>query len=325
MRPWDLSGVRLAGDPLALGAELRSRALTAVERAPGTSDSARGAGTRIVEGLNDPYGRLARGVLLLSDPTYLAAWSKLARNPVGGHHEWDPDECHAVRQVRRWAGSRENRAMSLTDAGGGHLVPFQLDPTVTIAANGSVNQIRQVARQVIATTDRWNGVSSGAVAWSYDAEATEVSDDSPTYSQPSIPIFKAQGFVPVSVELFEDAPNATQAVADALAFGKDVLEAGAFTNGTGVGMPTGIVHRPDRHVLGDSGGRRRCRRARRRVRPARLPALAVRLREYLGVAGEPARLQHGAATRRAGRRGLGRTTRAGRAGDAAGPSPAGLR
>ena len=241
MRPWDLSNVRLAGEPLALGAELRSRALTAVERTPGASDPVRQAGTRIVEQLNDPYGRLARGILALSDPLYLAAWGKLARNPASGHHEWSRDECRAVRQVQRWAESRENRAMSLTDTAGGYLVPFQLDPTVTIAANGSVNQIRQVARQVIATGDVWNGVSSGAVAWSYDAEAAEVSDDATTWAQPTVPIYKAQGFVPILMELFEDAPNATAAVADALAFGKDALEADAFTVGTGIGMPTGIV------------------------------------------------------------------------------------
>ncbi len=146
-----------------------------------------------------------------------------------------------MRQVQQWAESRENRAMSLTDTAGGYLVPFQLDPTVIITANGSTNQIRQVARQVIATGDVWNGVSSGAVAWSYDAEAAEVSDDATTWAQPTVPIYKAQGFVPISMELFEDAPNTTQAVAEALAFGKDALEANAFTVGTGIGMPTGIV------------------------------------------------------------------------------------
>jgi len=171
----------------------------------------------------------------------LAAWSKFARNPASGHHEWSPEECHAVRQVQQWAESRENRAMSLTDTAGGYLVPFQLDPTVIITANGSTNQIRQVARQVIATGDVWNGVSSGAVAWSYDAEAAVASDDATTWAQPTVPIYKAQGFVPVSMELFEDAPNTTQAVAEALAFGKDALEANAFTVGTGIAMPTGIV------------------------------------------------------------------------------------
>ena len=241
LRPWDLSNVRLAGEPLALGGELRSRALTAVERAPGASDRIRETGTRLIERLDDPYGRLARAVLLLTDPLYLAAWGKLALNPAGGQHEWSTEEQHAVHAVQRWANSREARAMSLTDAGGGYLVPFQLDPTLIITANGSVNQIRQVARQVVATGDVWNGVSSGAVAWSYDAEAAEVSDDATTFAQPTVPIYKAQGFVPISMEAFQDAANITQEVGRLLAFGKDVLESNAFAVGTGTGMPTGIV------------------------------------------------------------------------------------
>ncbi|MGH8627866.1 MAG: phage major capsid protein, partial [Gammaproteobacteria bacterium] len=133
------------------------------------------------------------------------------------------------------------RAMSLTDSAGGYLVPFQLDPTVIITANGSVNQIRQVARQVVALGDVWNGVSAGAVSWSYDAEAAEVSDDAPTFAQPSIPVYKAQGFVPISIEALQDSANVTQEVGRLLAFGKDVLEANAFALGTGTGMPTGIV------------------------------------------------------------------------------------
>jgi HK97 family phage major capsid protein len=134
-----------------------------------------------------------------------------------------------------------SRAMSLTDAAGGYLVPFQLDPTIIITANGSVNQIRQVARQVIATSDVWNGVSAGAVSWSYDAEAAEVSDDSPTLAQPTVPVYKAQGFVPISTEAFGDAANVTAEVGRLLAFGKDVLEPNAFAVGTGTGMPTGLI------------------------------------------------------------------------------------
>jgi HK97 family phage major capsid protein len=131
--------------------------------------------------------------------------------------------------------------MALTDSAGGYLVPFQLDPTIIITANGSVNQIRQAARQVVATGDVWNGVSAGAVSWSYDAEASEVSDDAPTFAQPSIPIYKAAGFVPISYEAFADAANITSEVARLLAFGKDQLESSAFTIGSGAGQPTGIV------------------------------------------------------------------------------------
>jgi HK97 family phage major capsid protein len=131
--------------------------------------------------------------------------------------------------------------MSLTDAAGGYLVPFQLDPTVILTSNGSRNDIRQVARTVVATGDVWNGVSAGAVSWSWDAEAAEVSDDTPTFAQPTIPVYTARGFVPISIEAMADADNVTAEVGTLLAEGKDELEAAAFITGTGSGQPTGIV------------------------------------------------------------------------------------
>jgi HK97 family phage major capsid protein len=157
------------------------------------------------------------------------AFSKLATDKA---HLLTPDERAAVDQVR---------AMSLTQSAGGYLVPFQLDPTVILTANGSVNDIRQMARRVVATGTRWNGVSSGAVSWSWDAEASQVSDDATTFAQPYIDVFKAQGFVPISIEALEDEANVTNAVATLLAEGRDILEAAAFIVGTGVGQPKGIV------------------------------------------------------------------------------------
>lgn len=233
--PWDLSEVRTFGrEPEAVVAEYRSRALSACEQMQGANDKIRQAATQLIERWDDESGNLSRLALALSEPAYMRAWSKMARDPHAA--ELGEDERRAISNVRQYA-----RALSLTDTAGGYLVPFQLDPTVIITANGSVNQIRQVARQVVATGDVWNGVSAGAVSWSYDAEAVEVSDDSPTFAQPTVPIYKAQGFVPISIEAFQDAANITQEVGTLLAFGKDVLEANAFTVGTGSGQPTGIV------------------------------------------------------------------------------------
>lgn len=233
--PWDLSEVRTfdrtTGD---LTTEYRSRALSAIEKMPSANDKIRSAATDLLERWDTEDGRLSKLVLSLSEPAYMRAWAKLAKAPLAP--DLDDTERKAVARVNQFA-----RAMSLTDAAGGYLVPFQLDPTVILTANGSVNQIRQYARQVVAIGDVWNGVSSGAVSWSYDAEAAEVSDDSTTFAQPSIPIFKAQGFVPISIEAFQDEANVTQEVGRLLAFGKDVLEANAFAVGTGSGMPTGIV------------------------------------------------------------------------------------
>lgn len=233
--PWDLSEMRTFGrEHGAVLSEYRSRALSAVEQMPAANDKIRQAATQIIERWDDESGNLSQLALALSAPDYLRAWSKLARDPHAA--ELNEAERRSVSQVRTFA-----RAMSLTDTAGGYLVPFQLDPTVIITANGSVNQIRQVARQVVATGDVWNGVSAGAVSWSYDPEAEEVSDDSPSFAQPTVPIFKAQGFVPISLEAFQDAANITQEVGSLLAFGKDVLEANAFAVGSGTGMPTGLV------------------------------------------------------------------------------------
>lgn len=231
--PWNLDEVRTYGRPLEeVGVELRARALSAVEKMQGASDDVREAATKILERWDDKSSTLARQALLTSSPAYLRAWSKMAQNP----HQ-------AMLSVEEQRALDAVRAVTVgTDNQGGYLVPFQLDPTVIITSNGSLNDIRRFARQVVATGDVWHGVSSAAVEWSWDAELEEVSDDSPTFAQPEIPVKKMQGFVPISIEALADAQNITQTVATLLAEGKDELEAETLITGTGAGnQPTGIV------------------------------------------------------------------------------------
>ena len=231
--PWDLTEVRTFGrDKAAVDAEMMSRAKSAIEKMQGATDDIRQGATRILEETVDKPTKLARQILLTSSPAYLRAWSKKATNRDAS---WTEDERRAFEQVE------EFRAMSLTDAAGGYLVPFQLDPSVIITSAGSRNDIRQVARVVQATGDVWNGVSSGAVSWSWDAEAAQVSDDTTTFVQPTISIYKAAGFVPISFEALQDEANVTTEVARLLAFGKDQLEATAFATGSGSAQPFGIV------------------------------------------------------------------------------------
>lgn len=231
--PWDLGEVRMFGRaPEDVEVELTSRALSAIERMPGCNDRIREAATDILENRSDSQGKLARQILLTSSPAYLRAWSKMARSKG---HAMTPEEMKAMDAAENF------RAMSLTDANGGYLVPFQLDPVVILTSNGSRNDIRSAARQVVATGDTWNGVSSAAVSWSWDAEGSEVSDDATTFAQPAISIYTARGFVPISIEALQDEQNVTQEVAKLLAQGKDDLEAVAFATGTGSGQPFGIV------------------------------------------------------------------------------------
>lgn len=228
--PWDLSEMRTWGRSReAVNAEYTARALSAIETMPSANDRIRSAATDIVERFDDKDATLARLTLVASSPAYVRAFSKAATNRL---HELTGDEQRALQEVR---------AMSLTDSAGGYLIPFQLDPTVIITANGSLNEIRRAARQVVATGDVWNGVTAAAVDWSWDAEATPVSDDAPAFAQPSIPIYKAAGFVPVSIEALQDMANGAAEVARLLAFGREKLEASAFAVGTGSGQPTGIV------------------------------------------------------------------------------------
>lgn len=232
--PWALNEMQAFGrDPEQVSAELRSRALSAVERMSGASDNIRSAATKIIEDADAEDSRLARHVLITSNPDYLRAWSKMAKNPMNAM--LSPAEQQAVHAAESW------RAMSLTDSAGGYLVPFQLDPVVNITSAGSYSEITDVARQVTATGDVWNGVSSAAIQWSWDAEGTEVSDDSPTFAQPSIPIYKAQGFVPISVEGLQDMANITDTVGQLFAEGQQDLEAVTLITGSGSGQPTGIV------------------------------------------------------------------------------------
>jgi HK97 family phage major capsid protein len=226
--PWDLSEVRTFGrNKDAVNGELRSRALSAISKMPGTKDSVRAAGTDIVERWDDQNATIARMVLATSSPEYIRAWTKVA---TGRNHLLSDEERGALE-----------RAMSLTDSAGGYLVPFQLDPTVILTSDGSRNQIREVSRTVVATGDVWNGVSAGQVTWRWGGEGSEVSDNAPTFAQPSIQVHKADGFVPISIEALADESNVTAEVARLLAAGRDDLEAAAFTTGSGSGQPTGIV------------------------------------------------------------------------------------
>lgn len=220
--PWNLDEVRRLAAPSELASEYRARALSAIEKMSGTNDKRREAMTKIIEQADNASGALARQLLVTSSPEYMRAFGKV----LAGKN-------HALT-------AGEQRAMSLTDTAGGFLVPFQLDPSVIITSDGSLNQIRQAARQVIATGDKWHGVSSGAVSWSFDTEASEVSDDATTFAQPSIDIYTARGFVPISHEALMDEQNVASEVGRLLAFGKDELEATQFATGSGSG-PQGIV------------------------------------------------------------------------------------
>ncbi len=166
----------------------------------------------------------ARAILARTSDTYADAWAK-------------------VMTGREFLLSNEERAaLSVgSNTNGGFLVPTHLDPTIILTNSGTSNVIRGMSRVVTLTTgNTWNGVTSAGVTASFDAELTEVSDDSPTFGRASIATHKAQGFVQASIESFQDIAGLASDVLMLFADARDRLEGGVHATGTGSGQPTGI-------------------------------------------------------------------------------------
>lgn len=176
--------------------------------------------TRLVSA-DDEQGTIARHILNTGSPTYNRAFGKaLVGKPLS---------------------DTEMRALSLTGSAGGNAVPFDLDPTIIPTSNGVVNPIRELSRVVQTTVDTWRGVSSGAVVATYEAEATETTDNAPTLGQPEISTEKAQAFIPFSIEIGMDWGGLREEMGRLLQDAKDTLEAAKFIAGSGTNEPFGVI------------------------------------------------------------------------------------
>ena len=181
-----------------------------------------------------------RWVTDTGSPEYRSAFAKiLVHGESRASLEWTAPERAAYDRVARL--KDEQRAMSLTDSAGGFLVPFELDPVVNIVSAGSTNPLLQIADVKTVHTDVWHGVSSAGVVSEWLAEAAEASDASPTLAEPSISNYKASTFVPFSVEVEGDATAILSEVSKLMNDGLTQLLNTAFTTGSGVGNPTGII------------------------------------------------------------------------------------
>jgi HK97 family phage major capsid protein len=137
----------------------------------------------------------------------------------------------------------ERAAMAVgTNTAGGYLVPTHLDPTLILTNNGVSNAIRGISRQVTLTggANKWNGVTTAGATASWDAELTEVSDDTPPVAPAQIPVFSAKALIMASIEAFEDITGLASDVQMMLADARDRLEAVAHATGSGSGQPTGL-------------------------------------------------------------------------------------
>ncbi len=227
--PYDLDSLRFSplDSPSVRHATMRDMALRAIESERSLDADQQAHAERLVRSMPE----IAQRVLVTGNESYRQAWSALWDAAMHGRSPLlSPDQQRALE-----------RAASLTDAAGGYAVPFTLDPTVIVTQAQTTNPIRRIASVVSINTDKWNGISSGGITVSWDGEAAEVSDDSPTIAQPGIPVHKAQGFVPFSIEIGQDWPGFEAEMRREFQLAKDNAEASAFAVGTGTNQPTGIV------------------------------------------------------------------------------------
>lgn len=167
----------------------------------------------------------ASQVIARSRPEYTSGFSKLMRG----------DALSLTNE--------ERAAMAVgTSTAGGYLVPTHLDPTLILTNNGSSNAIRPLARVVtlVGGENTWHGVTTAGSTASWDAELTEVSDDTPAIAAVAIPTYMAQALVQASIQAFEDISGLESDVLMILADAKDRLEAAAHATGPGSTAPKGV-------------------------------------------------------------------------------------
>jgi HK97 family phage major capsid protein len=176
---------------------------------------------------------IARRVIVTENEDYRSAWTKLMTNPRPFLTQEEQ------RAIQAW---EEYRSMSEgTTTAGGFGIPVFIDPSIILTAQESDNPFLSICTVSDITTNAWKGVSSAGVSWSFDSEAVEVSDDSPTLAQPTVTAFMARGFIPYSIEVGEDYPSFASEMATLLASGYDELLVDKFTRGSGTGEPKGVV------------------------------------------------------------------------------------
>lgn len=158
---------------------------------------------------------------------YASGWAKLMTEPNG-----------------MTLTAEERAAVAVgTNTQGGYLVPTHLDPTLILTNSGSANIMRGLASVSTlsqAQGNTWHGVTTAGVTASWDAEATEVSDDSPSFGTVGISTYKPQALVQATIEAFEDIAGLTSDVMMLFADARDRLEGAAHMVGTGSGQPKGI-------------------------------------------------------------------------------------
>lgn len=221
---------RLASSPQDEVRKLNDNAKFAIERATVGNDhvdeaSAKADVERMLRRTQGEPGSVAKRILTTGSEVYQRAFHNTIMGRALNHAEQEAIE----------------RAFTLGTTG--IPVVWTLDPTIIRTSNYVINPIRAISRvETISGTNEWRGVTSGAVVATYETEATEAADQTPTLTQPAVQVQRAQTFVPFSREVDQDVDSLQNEMAGLFQEAKDILEATQFLTGAGTtSFPQGIL------------------------------------------------------------------------------------
>lgn len=237
----DLSDVR--GDATRLGsADARARAITMIEESRSfVRDEHKANLVNLIERSGSSVGAAAaRMALTTHDPNYVSAWSKVM---TGRGIELNEAERVALSRGRDDVSAEERAMTSGTGNSGGYFVPVFVDPTMIITGAGSVSFMRDIAtvKTIGPAFGGWYGATAAQVTAAWTSEGSAAPDNTPTVTQPNIPVYMAEAHVNVSFQAFEDISDLAGDVIALFSDARNNLEATAFQTGTGSSQPTGIV------------------------------------------------------------------------------------
>jgi HK97 family phage major capsid protein len=201
--------------------ELRDRALDAVELEAKRGSLGHDFAEEVTRKVQDSYGtnNVARHCLLTGSEEYQEAFRAYLEDPQG---------------------EAQRAALSLSNANGGYLLPFVLDPTIILTNSSSANPWRRISNIKTTTSNTWNGVNSAGVTAAWLSEGTIVTDNSPTVGNIVVTPSKAAAWVFGSYEVLEDTDFGQQ-LPGLLADAKDRLEESAFATAANSYPGTGVV------------------------------------------------------------------------------------
>ena len=223
---YDLSTLDRSSED-AVRRDLHERALKSIDTSQFPDKDAKDKVEKLLDTV-DADGAIARRIVQTGSPMYKRAFSKM----IAG----------------RLRTPEEERTLQI-GSDGNYPVPYVVDPTVALTSNGAINPVRQIARVIQIAGNHWTGVASSGISASYDAEAAEVSNDTPTLVQPSADVEMARAFVKYSMELDDDWGSLAGEMARMFATAKDELESTKFLKGLGHAS-----HEPEGLLVGSSTG-----------------------------------------------------------------------